>query len=175
MDLLRERYDNFVAWMGANGLNPSQVATKSGVPYTTVKSFVDKGGTASLKGDNEARIAASFGLPVEAIFGAPETPEAERQENHLGAWRDHAGLAQEEVAKALGVSLRVIEQLEAGEIDCSAKWLTRLASLFKTNPGMLFVSPEQANTDLVQAARAVPESQKTVALKVLQQFTGTDG
>lgn len=175
MDLLRERYDNFMAWMSANGLNPSRVADRSGVPYTTVKTFVDKGGTASLKGDNEARIAASFGLPVEAIFGAPGLPVEERQENFLGAWRDKAGLSQEEVAASLGTSLRVVEQLEAGEIDCSAKWLTKLAALYETNPGLLFVSPEAANTDLMAVARAVPESQKAVALKVLQQFTGTDG
>ncbi len=175
MDLLRERYDNFIAWMSANGLNPSRVADRSGVPYTTVKSFVDKGGTASLKGDNEARIAASFGLPVEAIFGAPELPIEDRQENFLGAWRDKAGLSQEEVAAALGTSLRVIEQLEAGEIDCSAKWLTRLAGLYRTNPGLLFISPEAADTDLMAVARDVPESQKAVALRILQQFTGTEG
>lgn len=175
MDLLRERYQNFLAWMAANGLNPNRVAERAGMSYTTIKSYVDKDGAASMRGDNEARIAASFGLPVEAIFGAPEVPAADRQENHLGEWRDRAGLAQEDVASALGVSLRIIEQLEAGEIDCSAKWLTRLADLYGTNPGLLFVSPEQANTDLVQAARAVPDNQKSVALKVLQQFTGTDG
>ncbi len=175
MDLLQDRFDNFMAWMEANGLNANRVSLRSGVPYNTIKSYVDKGGTASLKGDNEARIAASYRLPVEAIFGGVPVEPEDREANHLAAWRAKAGLSQEQVAAALGTSLRVVEQLEDGEIDISAKWLRRLADVFGANAGQLLMAPEEAQSDLFEVARAVPKDQQNTAVRVLRSLTGTDG
>lgn len=53
--------------MLAMGTNTRQVAQKSGVPYTTLASFI-QGDTQSLKGENEELIAGAYGLSATEIF-----------------------------------------------------------------------------------------------------------
>lgn len=62
------RRDAFSAWMKRAGLKVADVAKKSGVPASTLYSFV-AGKAASFKGTTEARVAAAFNLPVDEIFG----------------------------------------------------------------------------------------------------------
>jgi lambda repressor-like predicted transcriptional regulator len=62
-----KRAKAFRAWMAATGTNTRQVAKASGVPYTTLASFV-QGDTQSLKGENEELIANAFGIAVSEIF-----------------------------------------------------------------------------------------------------------
>lgn len=57
----------FKTWMASVGTNTKQVATRSGVPYTTLASFV-QGDTQSLKGENEELIAKAFGATATEIF-----------------------------------------------------------------------------------------------------------
>lgn len=57
----------FREWMVAMGTNTRQVAQRSGVPYTTLASFV-QGDTQSLKGENEELIAHAYGLSASEIF-----------------------------------------------------------------------------------------------------------
>ena len=60
----------FKAWMAAVGTNTRQVAARSGVPYTTLASFV-QGDTQSLKGANEELIARAYGVSGSEIFANP--------------------------------------------------------------------------------------------------------
>lgn len=176
MDLARVRYENFVAWMQANSLNANSVASRAGLPYTTLKTYLDKEGRASLKGDNEAKIAGAFGLSTESIFGAAEIPEDAREANFIAAWREHVGLTQEDLAAKLGTSLRIVEQLEAGELEFSTKWMRRLAPIFDTQMGFLLMDPADAQSDLVLTAATFPKAQQPQAAAVLKAMkTGTDG
>lgn len=63
----------FKEWMSANDTNTSRVAAASGVPYTTLASFV-QGGTQSLSGRNEEKIAAAFDTTVDTVFGGGAPP-----------------------------------------------------------------------------------------------------
>lgn len=66
-----KRAQTFQAWMASVGTNTTQVSKRSGVPYTTLASFV-QGDTQSLKGENEDLIAEAFGLSAREIFaGGP--------------------------------------------------------------------------------------------------------
>lgn len=64
----------FRRWMKAVGTNTTQVAARSGVPYTTLASFV-QGDTQSLRGENEELIAQEFGATATEIFadGGPSS------------------------------------------------------------------------------------------------------
>jgi hypothetical protein len=57
----------FKAWMAAVGTNTKRVSARSGVPYTTLASFV-QGDTQSLKGDNEDLIAQAFNATAAEMF-----------------------------------------------------------------------------------------------------------
>ncbi len=57
--------------------------------------------------------------------------------NYLRAWREAAGLSQEELAKAAETTHQVIGYLERGRTQLSAKWLRKLAPILKTTPGRL--------------------------------------
>lgn len=172
--LAERRHANFMAWMRASGLNSSQVAKTAKIPYTTVKSYEDKP-TSSLKGDNEARIAAAYGLPIEHIFGAADPPAEMMEPNHIAAWRAKAGRTVEDVAAELKTSVDVIMQLEAGAIDLTPKWARKLAPFFGANPGQLSMSPEDASKDIVLAATAVPADQREQAVRVLNALKATGG
>jgi transcriptional regulator with XRE-family HTH domain len=57
--------------------------------------------------------------------------------NHLKAWREAAGLSQEELAKKAETTHQVIGYLERGRTQLSAKWLRKLAPILGTTPGRL--------------------------------------
>lgn len=74
------RRQNFKQWMAANGLKPAAVARTSGVPRTTIYSYLD-GTSSSLLGTTEARIAQAFGATVEQLFGSKGSLRSE-----VGVW-----------------------------------------------------------------------------------------
>lgn len=61
------RLTAFQQWVKANGLSTKRVARESGVPYTTLASFVQQS-TYTLKGDTEQKIADHYGVSIEDIF-----------------------------------------------------------------------------------------------------------
>lgn len=67
-----KRAQAFKAWMDGAGTNTTQVAKRSGVPYTTLASFV-QGDTQSLKGENEELISEAFGASAGEIFAGAVT------------------------------------------------------------------------------------------------------
>lgn len=72
-DAMREAAERrraaFRAWMKRTGQNVAQVARASGVPQTTLYSFL-AGKAASLKATTEARVAGAYASSVDEIFGA---------------------------------------------------------------------------------------------------------
>ncbi len=54
--------------MGLRGLNPHKVSTDTKIPYSTIKSFL-YGKTQSLSGNNERKIAATYGVTVGTMYG----------------------------------------------------------------------------------------------------------
>jgi hypothetical protein len=93
------RRARFLDWMQSHGLTAPQVAKASGVPVSTLYSFIGsrraraQGATpappktASLTGANEARIAEAFGASVEQVFGGRAAPAIPVQ-GHVGARAD---------------------------------------------------------------------------------------
>lgn len=69
-----DRRDSLRRFMAARQTNLSQLAKKSGVPYTTLASFMT-GDTKSLKATNEALIASAYDVSVDEVFGGRETLE----------------------------------------------------------------------------------------------------
>lgn len=177
MSLQDDRRENFVAWMNASGLNQGRVATVSGVPYNTIRSYVGDGTgkqTASLTGVNEARIASAFGLSVEDIFGSVvEEPER----NHLAAWRKFRLITVDELADKLGVPASTVELLEASPRPPSDKWLRRLAVPLETTAGFILdFDPNDIDTDALESALSVVRrAEAKVTARAEARRTGTDG
>lgn len=69
--------------------------------------------------------------PVK-MRGMTDDP-ADRFPERLRARRDDLGLAQEEVARRVGVAVRVYARWEAGETEPRAKHLRRLAQVLATS------------------------------------------
>ena len=68
----------FKEWMATRKTNTKRVAEASGVPYTTLASFV-QGGTQSLRGENEEKIAAAFDATVDEIFAGSDDVQSVRR------------------------------------------------------------------------------------------------
>jgi hypothetical protein len=68
----KRRKAAFRAWMQRKGLNVAEVARASGVPHTTLYSFLTREG-ASLKAINEAQVAAAYTTTVDEIFGTAQS------------------------------------------------------------------------------------------------------
>lgn len=72
-DFMRETAEKrrvaFRAWLSRKGLNVADVARHSGVPQTTLYSFLS-GKASSLKATTEARVSAAYGTTVDEIFGS---------------------------------------------------------------------------------------------------------
>lgn len=64
-----KRRQAFRAWLARTGRNVAEVSRHSGVPQTTLYSFLS-GKAASLKATTEARVAAAYTTNVDEIFGA---------------------------------------------------------------------------------------------------------
>lgn len=67
----------FKSWMKANSTNGKQVALRSGVPYSTIASFV-QGDTQSLKGDTEEKLLKAFGANGAEMFGGTTVEKPSR-------------------------------------------------------------------------------------------------
>lgn len=176
MSLADVRREHFIAWMESEGLNPKKVAEIADVPYTTLHSYVKSADTAtkSLKGDNEAKIARAFNLPVEAIFGGDMV---EPTKNHVAAWRRHKGIGLDELARRLGVPVPVLEQLEAGESPFGPKWQARIGGELGIPPGWLFLDPDEIPPVVLETfGPNANEAGKRRAVNILRELlTGTDG
>lgn len=104
--------------------------------------------------------------------------------NYLRAWREKAGLSQEELAEIAETTHQVIGYLERGRTQLSAKWLRRLAPILGTTPGHLLEHhPDEVfNEDRGLKGKVVkmfdyatPEQQRQIAEIVRTiTHTGTD-
>ena len=98
--------------------------------------------------------------------------------NHLRAWRKFRHMTLEEVADAIGTTKATLQQLEVGRITLSHKWLTRIAPVLGTTPGMLLDhDPNTLPTSVLETWAAIPSEDKPKAMEMLKVFakTGTDG
>lgn len=81
--------------------------------------------------------------------------------NHLRAWRERAGLTQEELAEKVGTAGNVIGLLESGQRGLSDKWLRKLAPHLGTTPGFLLDHhPSDLDTDILDLWSRVPDDRK---------------
>lgn len=151
MDIGQRRKEHFIAWLRAHDTNSSAVAKAAGIPYTTLNDY-ENGPTRSLNGLTEAKIAAAFGEPIEAIFGM-----AYAEPNHLRAWRVRLGMTEELVAQRLGSSVAVLRLLEGGEYAVSRKRIAELAAIYRLGQGMLYLDPAEVPDDVLDLFRAVEE------------------
>lgn len=166
MSLQDDRRANFKAWMEASGLNMNRVAATSGVSYNTLRSYVGDGTgkqTASLTGVNEAKIASSYNLSVEDIFG--EAAQDDRS-NNIRAWRTFRQLSVDELAARVDVPPSTIEYLEGQAWRPSDKWLRRLAPALATMPGFLAdFDPKNVDTAVLDQITATATAVKAPAEK----------
>jgi transcriptional regulator with XRE-family HTH domain len=96
----------------------------------------------------------------------PKKPQASRQAAnpeafaHLSAWRDHAGLTQEQVANILRVSNVTIHRWESGKAPVTVENFLALAKLYKVqDPAQLmFPVPQQEVALKLRRALAVLDS-----------------
>ncbi len=69
-DALTTRQRNFIKFMKINDLSFVELSDKTGIPYSTLKSFTSKPGQ-SMLGKNEQKLAAAFEISSEDIFVNP--------------------------------------------------------------------------------------------------------
>ncbi len=96
--------------------------------------------------------------------------------NHIRAWRKFRHLTLDEVAAAVDSTKATIQQLEVGRMTLSHKWLTRIAPVLGTTPGMLLDhDPNDLPTSVLETWAAIPSEDQPKALEVLKAFkrTGT--
>lgn len=79
METKSPRLIAFTAWKKLNATNTKRVARESGVPYTTLASFV-QGDTLNLSAPNEQRVADFYRCAVEDIFVRPRKIGESRQQ-----------------------------------------------------------------------------------------------
>ena len=91
--------------------------------------------------------------------------------NYLKAWRRHRGMTQTALAKAIGTKPSVISLLESGDRRLSPKWLRPLARALGTPVGaFLEYGPGDGLADFLDAWAAVPESERSQVIAILQTF-----
>ena len=100
--------------------------------------------------------------------------------NNLKAWREHRGMTQEQLAKAVEppTNTNMIQYLESGERGLSLKWLRRLADALDTTPGHLAdYSPGEARREaelLDLWSRKLDLQQRKQLIRIAESLTGTD-
>ena len=157
----------FIDWMEANDLNVNRVAKATGISVNTLYSYVN-GPTQFLTVDKEAKIARTYDLPVEAIFGPVEiTPDIEP--NFVQAWREHYHLTRKELAKRIGSTEENIRLLEEGQSTFSAKWQRRIADALKVGAGYLHHHPDTLTKDVLTLI-GIPEERQELASQVMETF-----
>jgi transcriptional regulator with XRE-family HTH domain len=74
-----------------------------------------------------------------------EEPAPPESRTYLAQWRKAAGMTQEDLAAAAGLSVGTISDIESGKSGYSANSLHRLAKALRITPGMIIdVNPEKA-------------------------------
>jgi transcriptional regulator with XRE-family HTH domain len=97
---------------------------------------------------------------------SPKSPPASRKAAtpeafaHLSAWREHAGLTQEQVANILGVSNVTIHRWESGKAPVTVENFLALAKLYKVHDPaqLMFPVPHQEVALRLRRALAVLDS-----------------
>jgi len=173
-DVTAQRRENFLAWMTAMGLNAHRISIEADVPKQTVRDYVN-GATASLRGDNEFRIARAYGFALEVIFG-PNDP-ADLEPSHVTAWRELKGISLDELAAKADLPIAMMERIEAGEVPLTGKLQRRVADALEISQGFIGLNPKDAANSHLLAADAVPKTQRQTATAVLAALaaTGTEG
>lgn len=101
-----------------------------------------------------------------------DTLDMERDpENHLKAWRKFRGFTQQALADAVEptTTKQVIQALESGGMQLSAKWLRRLAPALQTTPGFLLDhDPNNIDSSYVEEVMGVPQDRRAEALDILR-------
>jgi transcriptional regulator with XRE-family HTH domain len=82
-DLIRNRRDAFRQFVADRG-SVASIARRSGVPPTTIYSYLD-GKSDSLKGTTEEKIAAAFDVPIATLFGGAPTQREVAVAFYVGA------------------------------------------------------------------------------------------
>jgi transcriptional regulator with XRE-family HTH domain len=97
--------------------------------------------------------------------------------NHLRAWREKAGLTQDQLAALVGTAGNVIGLLESGERGLSDKWLRKLAPHLGTTPGYLLDhDPDEVDAEFLETVIQASKGRKALVLSVIRALkTGTDG
>lgn len=85
-----DRARSFMAWCKANGLSTKAVARDTGIPYTTLATFV-QGGTREIAGGTEEKVAQHYGVETATVFGG--APHAERRLIPVVSWVSAGKLA----------------------------------------------------------------------------------
>lgn len=89
--------------------------------------------------------------------------------NHLRAWRERAGLTQDQLAELVGTAGNVIGLLESGERGLSDKWLRKLAPHLGTSPGFLLDHhPDDLDNDILGIWSNVPEERRSEGRAMLE-------
>lgn len=76
MRLATERRAAFIAWMQANKVKAPEIERRTGIPRSTIYSYV-KGKSSNLAGATEDRIAEAFGTTVQVVFRSNDQPRPE--------------------------------------------------------------------------------------------------
>lgn len=152
------------------GLNAHRISIEADVPKQTVRDYVN-GATASLRGDNEARIARAYGFALEVIFG-PSDP-ADVEPSHVTAWREVKGISLDELAARADLPIAMMERIEAGEVPLTGKLQRRVADALEISQGFVGLNPKDAANSLLMAADALPKTQRQTATAVLAALAAT--
>lgn len=98
-----------------------------------------------------------------------------RAANHLRAWRERAGMTQEQLAEKAGTAGNVISLLESGQRELSDKWLRRLAPPLQTRPGYLRdYHPDTVPNDILELWADIPEDRRAEVREILKVFRQKD-
>jgi transcriptional regulator with XRE-family HTH domain len=94
--------------------------------------------------------------------------------NFIGAWREHLGLTQEELAERAGTSTASISRLESGKVGYTKTMLENISLAMGVEPWQLLGQRPDIGTSLVQKLQhAAPEQIKQLeaVADALLQFT----
>lgn len=173
MNIAERRRAHFLEWLEASEWNAKSLAEAAGIPYTTLHSYTKAAGSPgrSLRGDNEAQLAAAAGASVEELFGSPAPT------NFIRAWREARFWTEAELAEKIGSDEGYVRGVEAGEIPLSPKVLARFADAFDVQPGRLKSDPADVNLEAAELFSGIAPEDRPRALEMLKVFkrTGTEG
>lgn len=95
--------------------------------------------------------------------------------NYVGAWREHRGKTQEQLADDIKTTAPVISLLESGDRGLNAKWLRKLSKALNATPtDLLERDPKQEPpfvSQVLSIAERIRADDRKRVLSVLQGFT----